>query len=58
MVLSFTLLNIGFEFNPLMPDGNKKNQFIDLKTKSMDWFQYDSDLCHEEVKVGLNADVY
>ena len=25
------------------------NQSIDLQNKSMDWFLYDKDLCHERV---------
>ena len=27
-----------------------RNQSIDLLCKSMDWFLYDRDLCHERVK--------
>ena len=27
-----------------------RNQSIDLQSKSMDWFLYDRDLCHERVK--------
>ena len=29
-----------------------RNQSIDLLCKSMDWFLYDRDLCHEKVNVG------
>ena len=28
-----------------------RNQSIDLRSKSMDWFLYDNGLCHERVKV-------
>ena len=27
-----------------------RNQYNDLHTKSMEWFLYDSDFCHERVK--------
>ena len=27
-----------------------KNQSIDLRSKSMDWFLYDNGLCHKRVK--------
>ena len=27
-----------------------RNQLIDLQNKSMDWFLYDRDLCHERVE--------
>ena len=30
-----------------------KNQSIDLLRKSMDWFLYDRDLCHERIKEKL-----
>ena len=28
-----------------------RNQFSELLCKSMDWFLYDGDLCHEKVKI-------
>ena len=28
-----------------------RNQFSELFCKSMDWFLYDGDLCHEKVKI-------
>ena len=27
-----------------------RNQFIDFQSKSMDWFLYDRELCHERAK--------
>ena len=27
-----------------------RNHIIDLQRKSMDWFLYDTDLCHERIK--------
>ena len=32
-----------------------RNQSIDLWSKSMDWFLYDNDLCHERVKCCVNS---
>ena len=33
----------------LIHAGSYRNQFIDLLSKSMDWFLYDRDLLHERV---------
>ena len=30
-----------------------RNQFVDWRSKSMDWFLYDNGLCHERVKKGF-----
>ena len=31
-----------------------RNQFIDLQSKSVDWFLFDSNLCHERVNSFLS----
>ena len=35
-----------------------RNQFIDLLSKSMDWFLYDRDLRHEKVNVIINLKLF
>ena len=36
--------------NSFMTEISIRNQSIDLRSKSMYWFLYGSDLCHESVK--------
>ena len=45
-------LILRYSFNPFMTEAlSYRNQPIDLRSKSMDWFQYDNGLRHERVKL-------
>ena len=49
------ILNLGYFYNPKLfhdrgPNHIETSPLIDLQSKSMDWFLYDSDLRHEKVR--------
>ena len=46
-----TLKNVWFLKLSWQRSASYRNQSIDLLWKSVDWFRYDRDLCHERVKV-------